>query len=190
MPTTRVAKHKASDSQGEAPAVGEASVSRRKRKAESQSEVPTVGETSVSRASKRKASQSEAPTVGEVSILCAAKCKADSQSEAPTVGDASTSHAAKGKAPEVAVCQSNVAIRIPSVDEIVQDQAHYVNICDEQSAVFREHVQEFKEAYAVYSKSADIAKRGQKWEPADCDRDAFVAEMKRRCEVVPTSIAE
>ena len=82
------------------------------------------------------------------------------------------------------------AVLIPTVDEIVHDQALYVKLCEEQSVVFRQNVEEFTKEYALYTQSADVAKPGQKWEPDACDRDAFVAEMKRRCQEVPHSIAE
>ena|SRR6266481_6739268 len=90
---------------------------------------------------------------------------------------------------EVIIPQS-VIHRPPTVDAIVHDQAFYVNICEEQSAVFRQHVEEFTKEYALYSQSADIVKPGQNWQPAPGDRDAYVAEMKRRCQEVPKSIAE
>lgn len=50
---------------------------------------------------------------------------------------------------------------------------------DEQSVVFRQNVDEFKKEYVLYSKSAAVAKRGQKWKP----RCAFVEEA-------PNSITE
>ena len=77
-----------------------------------------------------------------------------------------------------------------NVNTIVHDLAFYVNICEEQSAVFRQHVEEFTNEYALYSQSADVVKPGQNWEPAAGDQDAYIAEMKRRCQEVPKSIAE
>ena len=93
--------------------------------------------------------------------------------------------------PKTIIPQSEAAqIAVPTVDELVHDQQLYVNVCEEQSAVFRQNVQEFTEAYIRYSQSADVAQPGQNWQPAACDRDAFVAEMKKRCQEVPNSIAE
>jgi len=98
---------------------------------------------------------------------------------------------AKSRAPETAIPQSKAAqIVVPTVDELVRDQVFYVNVCEEQSAVFRQNVSEFKEAYDRYAQSTDVARPGQNWQPAACDRDAFVAEMKMRCQAVPNSIAE
>ena len=99
-----------------------------------------------------------------------------------------TTRSAKGKVREtVATIPEN---EVPTVDEIVHDQAFYIKLCEEQSVVFRQNVEEFTKEYALYTQSADVAKPGQKWEPAPCDRDAFVTEMKRRCQEVPHSIAE
>lgn len=81
-------------------------------------------------------------------------------------------------------------VTIPTVDEIVHDQAFYIKLCEEQSVVFRQNVEEFTKEYVLYTQSAEVAKPGQNWQPAACDRDAFVAEMKGRCREVPHSIAE
>jgi hypothetical protein len=112
-----------------------------------------------------------------------------------------TTRSATCKAPEVAISQSEAApaviqterapeIVVPTVDEIVHDQAFCVKLCEEQSVVFRQNVEEFTKEYALYTQSADVVKPGQNWEPAPRDRDAFVDEMKRRCREVPNSIAE
>jgi hypothetical protein len=107
-----------------------------------------------------------------------------------------TTRSATRNAPQAATTQSDAtrtvtpSIVIPTVDEIVHDQAFYVKICDEQSVVFRQNVEEFKKEYALYTQSTDVAKSGQNWMPSPADRDAFVAEMKRRCQEVPRSIAE
>ncbi|KAK2465899.1 hypothetical protein APHAL10511_001540 [Amanita phalloides] len=85
-----------------------------------------------------------------------------------------TTRKAKRKAPEDAA----QTVVIPTVDEIVYDQARYVKLCEEQSVIFRQNVEEFTKEYTLYTQSADVAKSGQNWEPAACDRDAFVAEMK------------
>ena len=96
----------------------------------------------------------------------------------------------KSKAPETIILQSEAAqIVVPTVDELAHDQAFYVNVCEEQPAVFRQNVQEFTEVYARYTQSADV-QPGQNWQPAACDLDAFVAEMKKRCRRWPNSIAE
>jgi hypothetical protein len=100
-----------------------------------------------------------------------------------------TTRSAKRKAPEVTIPQSEAAI-IPTVNEIVHDQVFYIKLCEEQSVVFRQNVEEFTREYDLYTQSANVAKPGQKWQPAACDQDAFVAEMKRRCQEVPHSIAE
>ena len=100
-----------------------------------------------------------------------------------------TTRRTRRQAAEVIVPQS-VIHQPPTVDAIVHDQAFYVNICEEQSAVFRQHVEEFTNEYALYSQSADVVKPGQNWQPAAGDRDTYVAEMKRRCQEVPKSIAE
>jgi len=78
----------------------------------------------------------------------------------------------------------------PSVDEIIRDQVYYMKLCEEQSEVFRQNVEEFTREYDLYKQSADVVQPGQNWQPAPHDRDAFVAEMQRRCEKVPESIAE
>jgi len=80
----------------------------------------------------------------------------------------------------------------PTVDEIVRDQVFYAKLCEEQSVVFRQNIEEFTKEYDLYKQSAGVVKPGQNWQPAlqDRDRDAFVAEMQRRCEKVPESIAE
>lgn len=88
---------------------------------------------------------------------------------------------------EAAEVPNSQSIIIPTVDEVAHDQAFYIKLCEEQSVVFRQNVEEFTREYALY---ADVAKPGQNWEPAACDRDAFVTEMKRRCQEVPHSIAE
>jgi hypothetical protein len=80
--------------------------------------------------------------------------------------------------------------QLPNVDAIASNITYYSSICEEQSAVFREHVEEFTREYALYMQSADVVKPGQSWEPNLNDRDAFVAEMEKRCNVVPQSIAE
>jgi hypothetical protein len=98
---------------------------------------------------------------------------------------------AKHKAPEVSIPQAQAAQPIiPSVEELVQDQTFYIKLCEEQSAVFRQNVEEFTRQYNLYTQSAEVAKPGQNWKPAPCDRDAFITEMKRRCLEVPKSIAE
>lgn len=103
----------------------------------------------------------------------------------------STTHSAKAAVvTNLNLNPQSETVIIPTVDEIVHDQAFYVKLCEEQTAIFRQNVEEFTKEYALYSQSADIAKPGQKWEPAACDRDAFVTEMKRRCQEVPHSIAE
>lgn len=99
--------------------------------------------------------------------------------KAPVVGE-----------PSGSTSQSEGSVQVPSVDEIVQDRVFYVKLCEEQSEFFRQNNAEFKEAVAAYSQSSDVAKPGQNWKPSDSDRNAFVAEMKRRCSEVPTSIAE
>jgi hypothetical protein len=110
-----------------------------------------------------------------------------------------TTRGARCKATEAAILQSGATqtvipteaqTRIPPVDEIVHDQALYVKLCEEQSVVFRQNVEEFTKEYALYLQSSDVVKPGQNWKPVACDRDAFVAEMKRRCQKVPNSIAE
>lgn len=78
----------------------------------------------------------------------------------------------------------------PTIDAIVHDHVFYANVCEEQSTVFREHVEEFTKEYALYSQSADAVKSGQDWKPSPADRDAYIAEMARRCQIVPESIAE
>lgn len=75
-------------------------------------------------------------------------------------------------------------------DEIVDNQVFYIKLCEEQSVVFKQNVEEFKKEYALYGQSADVVKPGQNWQPAPCDQDAFIAEMERRCQEVPNSIAE
>lgn len=95
---------------------------------------------------------------------------------------------AKSEATEVDIPQTETVIHPPTVDEIVCDQATYVKICDEQSVVFRQNVEEFTKEYDLYSKSADVVKPGQNWKPADRDRDAFVAEMKRRSHILSPSM--
>ena len=93
--------------------------------------------------------------------------------------------------PETAIPQSEAAqIVVPTVDELVHDQVFYVNVCEEQSAVFRQNVRSSRKHTIRYTQSADVARPGQNWQPAACDRDAFVAEMKMRCQEVPNSIAE
>src|SRR4051794_33400333 len=75
---------------------------------------------------------------------------------------------------------AQVAIpRRPTVDTIVGNLASYVRICEEQSAVFRAHTEEFKKEYALYTESADLAKPGQTWKPTLGDRDAYIAENWR-----------
>jgi hypothetical protein len=50
----------------------------------------------------------------------------------------STTHSAKHDVPELAVpCEAAQIVRLPSVDEIVHDQAFYIKLCEEQSIVFR-----------------------------------------------------
>jgi hypothetical protein len=78
----------------------------------------------------------------------------------------------------------------PSVGDIIRDQVFYAKLCEEQSVVFRQNVEEFNKEYDLYKQSADIAKPGQNWQPTPRDRDALVAEMQRRCERVRESIAE
>ena len=79
---------------------------------------------------------------------------------------------AKEEAPEVANPLSEAAqpVTIPTSDEIVEDQAFYVNLCDEQS---EQNVDEFNRVRSINSISAV---RGQNWKPAPGDR----AEMKMR----------
>jgi hypothetical protein len=77
-----------------------------------------------------------------------------------------------------------------SVDDIVHNQVHYVNICEEQSAIFRQNVDEFTKEYALYLESPDVAKPGQQWQPTLGDRNAYIEEMKSRCRIVPRTIAE
>ena len=79
---------------------------------------------------------------------------------------------------------------IPTVEELVDDQSFYIQLCEEQSEVFRQNSEEFTREYNIYTQSAEVAKPGQNWQPTPQDRDAFVAEMKRRCQQVPQSIAE
>jgi hypothetical protein len=106
---------------------------------------------------------------------------------------------ARCKAQEGAIAQNQsdipaetTAIRVPTVDEIVNEQATYTKLCEEQSAVFRENVEEFKREFTLYRESGNVVKSGDSgnWQPAARDRDAFVAEMRRRCQQVPNSIAE
>lgn len=58
----------------------------------------------------------------------------------------------------------------------------YVKLCDEQSAVYRQNVKEFKIQHVLCSQSADIARLGQDssqdWELAPCNRDTFVTDEK------------
>jgi len=66
----------------------------------------------------------------------------------------------------------------PIADSIVGNITRYTNICEEQSAFFRQHTTEFMHEYSLYLQSADVAQPGQNWKPAPCDRDAYVAEME------------
>ena len=51
--------------------------------------------------------------------------------EAPVVGE-----------PSGSTSQSEGGIQVPSVDEIVQDQAFYIKLCDEQSEFFKRNIAE------------------------------------------------
>ena len=96
----------------------------------------------------------------------------------------------KRRAGVVASQSKTAQATIPTVDEIVHDQVFYAKLCEEQSAVFRQNIAESDNEFALYAQSAGVVKPGQNWKPAACDRDAFVAEMKKRCQEVPNSIAE
>ena len=78
----------------------------------------------------------------------------------------------------------------PTVDGIANNISRYVNICEEQSAYFRQHTAEFTREYTLYLQSAAVAQPGQNWKPALGDRDAYIAEMESRCKVVPQTMAE
>jgi hypothetical protein len=88
------------------------------------------------------------------------------------------------------ISQAENNVPPPSVDEIIRDQVFYMKLCEEQSVVFRQNVEEFTKEYDHYKQSAEVVQPGQNWRPTPRDRDAFVAEMQRRCEKVPESIAE
>ena len=45
--------------------------------------------------------------------------------------------------PSGSTSQSEGSIQVPSVDEIVQDQAFYIKLCDEQSEFFKQNIAEF-----------------------------------------------
>ena len=72
----------------------------------------------------------------------------------------------------------------PTVDDIVKYTTYYENICEEQLAVLRQHLEESKKEFALYSRCH------QTWKAAPGYRDAYIAEMERRCEIVPQTIAE
>jgi ethanolamine utilization cobalamin adenosyltransferase len=99
-----------------------------------------------------------------------------------------TTSGTRQKAPEVSIPQATHVI--PTVKELMQDQSFYIRLCEEQSEVFRQNIEEFTREYNIYTKSAEVAKPSQNWQPAPQDRDKFIAEMKRRCQEVPKSIAE
>ena len=92
--------------------------------------------------------------------------------------------------PQNRVAQASIGTRHQSVDDIVRNQLSYAKICEEQSAIFRQHVEEFTKEYALYTQSANVAKPGLNWKPSPNDRDAYIEEMERRCRVVPHSMAE
>lgn len=80
---------------------------------------------------------------------------------------------------------------VPTVEELVQDQSFYIKLCEEQLEVFGQNSEEFTREYNLYiTQLAKVAKPGQNWHLAPQDQDAFIAEMKRRCQEVPQSIAE
>jgi hypothetical protein len=82
-------------------------------------------------------------------------------------------------------------IQHPSIDAIVDNITTYARICEAQSVIFREHVEETTREFALFAQSRDVARPGQRWMPAPGDeRDAFVREMERRCGMVPRTIAE
>jgi hypothetical protein len=92
--------------------------------------------------------------------------------------------------PQYQVAQAAIGTRRQTVDDIVRSQAYYVKVCEEQSGMFRQHIEEFTKEYALYTQSTDVAKPGQKWEPSSSDQDAYIEEMERRCRMVPSSMAE
>jgi hypothetical protein len=65
-----------------------------------------------------------------------------------------------GDSPQREVAETVVIHRPPTVEVIVDDQAFYVNVCEEQSAVFRQNVEEFTKEYTLYSQSADVVRTG------------------------------
>jgi hypothetical protein len=69
------------------------------------------------------------------------------------------------QAAEVIILQS-VIHQPPTFDVIIHNQVFYMNICKEQSVVFRQHMEEFTKEYTLYLQSADIVKPGQNWQPA------------------------
>jgi hypothetical protein len=75
-------------------------------------------------------------------------------------------------------------------EEIVVIQTYYINVCEEQSEVFRTDPEECQRAYNSYARTEDVAKAGQSWMPSDIDRDAYIFEMEGRCKTKPTSFYE
>jgi hypothetical protein len=57
----------------------------------------------------------------------------------------------------------------PTVDEIVRDQVFYTKLCEEQSVVFRQNVEEFTNEYDLYKQSVEVIKPGQNWQPMLCN---------------------
>jgi hypothetical protein len=77
-----------------------------------------------------------------------------------------------------------------TVEEIAAIRKHYLNICEEQSEVFRTDLSECLRAFESYVETDGVAKAGQSWMPSDTDRNAYILEMEERCKLTPTSFDE
>lgn len=54
-----------------------------------------------------------------------------------------------------------INFNIPTVDDIVNRQVYYLQLCEEQSVIFRRNADEYHRAFKLYTQSEDVMQPGQ-----------------------------
>jgi hypothetical protein len=76
------------------------------------------------------------------------------------------------------------------IENMAKEQLRYETIFSAQAEVLRTDRPKFEAAMAQIQQSPLIAKRGQRWEPAQDNIDEYLAQCNDICQVVPQDFDE